>query len=133
MEIYLERMSGDVWTVEAPDGNAGEFVSLFAPYAGRIKKKIALGVVSHRTVQVESVAEVAAAVRAGVEVIGPELLAVTTDCGFGRQGVNRSVAAHKASALVQGTNVVRRELGFTEARVRAADPLLQIDRHPGPA
>ena len=31
----------------------------------RITKKIALGVISHRTVQVESVDEVAAAVRAG--------------------------------------------------------------------
>ena len=129
VETYLERMTGDVWTVEAPDGNVPEFVSLFKPYQGRIKKKIALGVISHRTVQVESVEEVAAAVRAGVEVIGPELLAVSTDCGFGRQGVNRAVAAHKASALVQGTNVVRRELGHPEAPVRAADPALQVDTH----
>jgi hypothetical protein len=27
-------------------------------------------------------------------------------------------------ALVQGTNIVRRELGLPEARVRAADPTL---------
>jgi 5-methyltetrahydropteroyltriglutamate--homocysteine methyltransferase len=65
-----------------------------------------------------------------VEAVGPELLVVTTACGFGRQGVPRAVAAHKASALVQGTNVVRRELGLPEARVRAADPALQIDVHP---
>src|SRR5579862_2304808 len=129
VEIYLERMAGDVWTVEAPDGDIPGLVALFAPHAGSLRKKIALGVVSHRTVQVESVAEVAAAVRAGVEAIGPEMLAVTTDCGFGRQGVNRAVAAHKASALVQGTNVVRRELGLPEAPVRAADPALQVDVH----
>jgi 5-methyltetrahydropteroyltriglutamate--homocysteine methyltransferase len=133
VEIYLERMAGDVWTVEAPYGDVPEFVSLFAPYAGRLNKKIALGVISHRSVQVESVAEVADAVRAGVEAIGPEMLAVSSDCGFGRQGVNRAVAAHKASALVQGTNVVRRELGHPPARVRAADPALQIDLHPGAA
>ena len=60
-------------------------------------------------------------------LIGPELLAVTTDCGFARQGVNRAVAAHEASALAQGTNVVRRELGHPPAPVRAADPALQID------
>jgi len=72
---------------------------------------------------------VAAAVRAGVEAIGPQMLVVTSDCGFGRQGVNRAVAAHKASALVQGMNVVRRELGYPEANVRAADPALQIDLH----
>jgi len=76
---------------------------------------------------------VADAVRAGVEAIGPEMLAVSTDCGFGRQGVPRAVAAYKAAALVQGTNVVRRELGHAEARVRAADPALQIDVHPSSA
>jgi 5-methyltetrahydropteroyltriglutamate--homocysteine methyltransferase len=129
VEIYLERMAGDVWTVEAPNGDVQELMSLFKPYKGRLKKKIALGVISHRTVQVESVDEVAAAVRAGVDAVGPEMLVVTSDCGFGRQGVNRSVAAHKTSALVQGTNVVRRELGYPEAVVRAADPALQIDVH----
>jgi 5-methyltetrahydropteroyltriglutamate--homocysteine methyltransferase len=131
LEIYLERMNGDVWTVEAPDDDVGRLMSLFEPYRAGLKKKIALGVVSHRTVQVESVAEVAAAVRAGVEAIGPEMLVVTTACGFGRQGVPRPVAAQKTSALVQGTNVVRRELGLPEARVRAADPALQVDVHPG--
>jgi 5-methyltetrahydropteroyltriglutamate--homocysteine methyltransferase len=64
-----------------------------------------------------------------VDAIGPEMLVVTTACGFGRQGVPRAVAANKTSALVQGTNVVRRELGLPEATVRAADPALQIDVH----
>jgi 5-methyltetrahydropteroyltriglutamate--homocysteine methyltransferase len=131
IEIYLERMHGDVWTVEAPGGDIAGLLELFRPYRGRLKKKIALGVISHRTVQVESVAEVAASVRAAAEVLGPEHLAVTSDCGFGRQGVPRPVALFKASALVQGTNVVRRELGLPESRVRSADPALQVDVHPG--
>jgi 5-methyltetrahydropteroyltriglutamate--homocysteine methyltransferase len=133
LEIYLERMAGDVWTVEAPDDDVPRLMAMLEPYRDGLKKKIALGVVSHRTVQVESVQEVAAAVRAGVDAIGPEMLVVTTACGFGRQGVPRPVAAHKASALVQGTNAVRRELGLPEVRVRAADPTLQIDVHPAAA
>jgi 5-methyltetrahydropteroyltriglutamate--homocysteine methyltransferase len=131
VEIYLERMAGDVWTVEAPDDDVPRLMTLFKPYRDSLKKKIALGVVSHRTVQVEAVEEVAAAVRAGVDAIGPEKLVVTTACGFGRQGVPRAVAAHKASALVHGTNLIKRELGYPEARVRAADPALQIDVHAG--
>jgi 5-methyltetrahydropteroyltriglutamate--homocysteine methyltransferase len=127
IEIYLERMHGDVWTVEAPGGDVAALVKLFEPYRGRLAKKIALGVISHRTVQVESVAEVAAAVRGAAAVIGPEHLAVTSDCGFGRQGVPRAVALYKTSALVQGTNVVRRELGLPERRVRSAEAALQVD------
>jgi len=46
-------MAGDVWTVEAPYGNVPEFVQLFKPHAANLKKKIALGVISHRTLQVE--------------------------------------------------------------------------------
>ena len=127
IEIYLERMHGDVWTVEAPGGDIPGLIKLFEPYRDKLSKKIALGVISHRTVQVESVAEVAASVRAAVEVIGPAHLAVTSDCGFGRQGVPRAVALFKASALVQGTNVVRAELGLPQAHVRSADPTLQVD------
>jgi 5-methyltetrahydropteroyltriglutamate--homocysteine methyltransferase len=130
IEIYLERMHGDVWTVEAPGGDIPALLELFEPYRGSLSKKIALGVISHRTVQVESVAEVAASVRAAAAVIGPENLAVTSDCGFGRQGVPRAVALFKASALVQGTNVVRGELGLPQARVRSADAALQVDVNP---
>ena len=46
------------------------------------------------------------------------------DCGFGREGLSRRIAFYKCVALVEGTNIVRRELGLPEARVRAADPKL---------
>ena len=49
---------------------------------------------------------------------------ITTDCGFGREGLSRRIAYYKCVALVEGTNIVRRELGLPEARVRAADPRL---------
>jgi 5-methyltetrahydropteroyltriglutamate--homocysteine methyltransferase len=38
--------------------------------------------------------------------------------------LSRRIAFYKCVALVEGTNIVRRELGLPEARVRAADPKL---------
>ena len=59
-----------------------------------------------------------------LEYIPPERLVITTDCGFGREGLSRRIAYYKCVSLVEGTNIVRRELGLPEARVRAADPTL---------
>jgi len=54
-------------------------------------------------------------------------LIVSSDCGFGRQGCNREIAFYKATAIAQGCNIVRRELGLPVSDVRAADPALQTD------
>jgi len=35
---------------------------------------------------------------------------------------SRSIASYKCVAPVEGTNIVRRELGFPEAHICAADP-----------
>ena len=37
---------------------------------------------------------------------------VSSDCGFGRQGCNHKIAFYEASALAQGTDIVRKELGL---------------------
>ena len=50
----------------------------------------------------------------------------TTDFGFGLEGLSRRIAYYKCVSLVEGTNIVRRELGLPEARVRAADPRLYV-------
>ncbi len=126
IETYLERVSGDVWTVEMKDRHFAD-LELFRPFRNRLRKKIAVGVVSHRTLQVESAQEVAEDIRYALNYIPPENLVLTSDCGFGRQGSNRLVAFYKAVAIVQGANIVRRELGLGETTVKAADPLLQID------
>ncbi len=42
IEIYLERLKGDVWTVEATENDLAE-IDLFKPYAGRLNKKVAVG------------------------------------------------------------------------------------------
>jgi 5-methyltetrahydropteroyltriglutamate--homocysteine methyltransferase len=88
---------------------------------------VAIGVVSHRQLQVESADEVAADVRRALEVIDADKLCLTSDCGFGRQGCNRNIAHYKAAAIARGRNVVLRELGVEERYVPAADPGLQYD------
>jgi 5-methyltetrahydropteroyltriglutamate--homocysteine methyltransferase len=126
IETYLERVAGDVWTVEMKDRSFAD-LELFHPYRNHLKKKIAVGIVSHRTLQVESPEEVATDIRYALNHIDPDRLVLSSDCGFGRQGSNRLVAFYKSAAIVQGANLVRRELGVDEEPVRAADPLLQVD------
>ena len=117
---YLERLDVDVLTFEGRE-NGGEDFARIGHEIGK-DKKVAIGVVSHRTLQVETADEVAGLIRNALEYIEPERLLITTDCGFGRQGMSRLHAFHKMVALVEGTNLVRRELGLEEARVAAADP-----------
>jgi methionine synthase II (cobalamin-independent) len=89
-------------------------------------KKIAIGVISHRTLQIETPEEVAADIRRALKLIAPERLIINTDCGFGRQGLGRKHAFFKMVALVRGTNIVRRELGLAEAPVLVADQRLAM-------
>ncbi len=70
--------------------------------------------------------------RTALQYIDAENLVLSSDCGFGRQGVPRPIALYKASALAQGANIVRGELGVETTSVRSADPALQIDV-PAPA
>jgi 5-methyltetrahydropteroyltriglutamate--homocysteine methyltransferase len=126
MEIYMDRLNADVWTVEMKDVEGRE-LELFRPYKDSMKKKIAVGVVSHRALQVETPAEVADITRRAIDNIGVENLILDSDCGFGRQGPNRLVALYKAASISQGANIVRRELGLEERYVPLADPALQPD------
>ena len=129
VDIYLNRLKGDVWTIESKD-NDHSLLSAFAPYKGNLPKKVAVGMISHRRLQVETPDEVAADVRKALESIDAEKLVLSSDCGFGRQGVPRPIALYKAAALAQGANIVRGELGAEQTHVRAADPGLQIDVPP---
>ena len=117
---YFDKLDVDVITFEAAD-NGGDEIASFAKGIGK-DKKIAIGVISHRTLQVERPEEVAALIRRALEVIPAERLIVSTDCGFGRQGMSRLHAFYKTVSLVRGTNIVRRELGLPEADILAADP-----------
>lgn len=109
VELFMERANVDVWTVESKDrGHAP--LSLFERYRGGFPdKKVAVGMVSHRSVQVESVDEVVGDVREALKYIPAENLILSTDCGFGRQGLNRLVAFHKAAALTQAAAIIKGE------------------------
>jgi 5-methyltetrahydropteroyltriglutamate--homocysteine methyltransferase len=115
-----------VWTVEMTDRSFRE-IELFGALKGKLPKKVCVGVVSHRTLQADPPEVVAGRVRHCLKHIAPEQLILSSDCGFGRQGCNREIAFFKATAIAQGANLVRRELGLPETHVPAADPRLQTD------
>jgi 5-methyltetrahydropteroyltriglutamate--homocysteine methyltransferase len=117
---FLDRLDVDAITFETADSDGADFADI-----GRIvskDKKVAIGVVSHRDLAVERPEQVADRIRRALKHIDAERLIVSTDCGFGRQGMSRLHALYKMIAIVRGTNIVRRELGLPETPIRAADP-----------
>lgn len=116
---YLNQLDVDVITFEtASDGGAA-----FAAIGQHISadKKVCIGVVNHRTLEVETPERVATLIRRAIKYIDPERLIVGTDCGFGRQGMSRLHAFYKMVSIVLGANLVRRELGIPESPCLAAD------------
>ena len=116
---HLNKLDVDVLTFECAttDGMDLEVI-------GKIitDKKIAVGVVDHRNLQVERPEQVAALIKKALRHIPAERLIVSSDCGFGREGMSRRIAFYKMVSIVRGANIVRRELGLPEAECRAADP-----------
>ena len=126
LEIYLDRVNCDVLTLEMKDRGLAE-LELLGAWKGKTRKKFAIGVVSHRTLNAETPAEVAGDIRKALQYVDVENLLVTSDCGFGRQGANRMVAFYKSAAAAQGANIVRREYGLPETYVPCAEPQLIQD------
>ena len=60
--------------------------------------------------------------------IPAERLVLSSDCGMGREGMSRRHAFYKMVALVQGTNIVRKELGLPVAESLGADPKYSLIR-----
>jgi 5-methyltetrahydropteroyltriglutamate--homocysteine methyltransferase len=117
---YLNRLEVDVLTFEGAENRGEEFAGISRGISADMK--ICIGVISHRTLQVERPEVVAALIRKALQHIPAERLLVSTDCGFGRQGMSRVHAFYKMVSLVRGTNIVRKELGLPEADILAADP-----------
>jgi 5-methyltetrahydropteroyltriglutamate--homocysteine methyltransferase len=126
MEMYMNEARGDVWTIETKDRDMRE-VDMLGSYMKSKGKKVCVGVVSHRRLQVEQPEEIAATIRRALKHIPAERLIISTDCGFGRQGCNREIAFFKSVSIAVGTNIVRRELGLPVTEVRAAEEGLQTD------
>ena len=118
---HLLELDCDVLTIECASSD-GQDLHLFKHV--KTDKKIGIGVVNHCNTVVEPAEHVAMLIRKALEYIPKEKLVISTDCGFGREGLSRRIAFYKCVALVEGTNIVRRELGLPEATVRAADPKL---------
>jgi len=116
---YLLATDADVLTLECAS-TGGRDLPLLGKY--RTDKKIAVGVVSHTSTAVEPPDVVANLIRKALEYVPPERLILSTDCGFGREGLARRIAFYKCVAITLGTNIVRRELRLPEAPVPAADP-----------
>ena len=125
---YLLDLDADVITFECASSN-GEYLPLFGQH--ETSKKIAIGVVSHTNTVVEPPEVVADLVRKALDYIPPERLILSTDCGFGREGLSRRIALYKCVSIVQGANIVRRELGLPEAPVPMADPRYAFGEVPG--
>ena len=116
---YLLATNADVLTLECASTNGRDL-----PLLGRHRtdKKIAIGVVNHSTAAVEPPEVVANLIRKALEYVPPERLILSTDCGFGREGLARRIAFYKSVAINLGANIVRRELKLPEVEIPAADP-----------
>jgi 5-methyltetrahydropteroyltriglutamate--homocysteine methyltransferase len=122
----LNQVDADVITFEMKSSNGLDLDAVCGQIAG---KKIAIGVIDHHTLQVESPEEVADLLRQALKLVPPDRLVVCTDCGMGREGMSRRHAFYKIVSLVRGTNIVRKELGLPEAECLAADPRYSLIRH----
>lgn len=116
---YLLQTNADVITLECAS-TSGRDLPLLGKF--RTDKKIAIGVVNHSTAAVEPPEFVAGLIRRALEYVPPERLVLSTDCGFGREGLARRIAFYKCVAINLGANLVRRELKLPEVEIPAADP-----------
>ena len=115
---YLDRLDVDVVTFETADNKGAELEAIASGIG--MDKKICIGGVTHRTLQVESPDQVASLLRRALEFIEPDRLLVSSDCGFGRQGMSRLHAFYKMVALGKGVSLVRKVLGLETTVAPAA-------------
>ena len=70
-------------------------------------KEVAVGVLDIRTSMIETPQQVADRIRKVIEIVPPERVYLTTDCGM--KPLARTVAKMKLRALVEGAQIVRDE------------------------
>jgi methionine synthase II (cobalamin-independent) len=81
-------------------------------------KEVGIGVVDIRTTMIETPEEIADRIRRIIDVVPPERVYLTTDCGM--RPLPRLVARMKLKALVEGAQIVREEVGSGTATSPAA-------------
>jgi 5-methyltetrahydropteroyltriglutamate--homocysteine methyltransferase len=106
--LFPAILQAKIHTVSMEFARRGEDdLQLFKEF--NVPFNVGIGVIDVKTNEVESASFVADRIRRALEVIPPERLVITPDCGLVRQ--NREVAFNKLSAMVEGTKMVRKELG----------------------
>jgi len=115
---FLNQVDADVITFESCSSG---HIDLAAIGERITDKKVAIGMIDHHSLQVEKPDEIAETIRTALKHIPAERLILCSDCGMGREGMSRRHARYKMVSLVQGTNIVRKELGLPEAECLAAD------------
>src|SRR5688500_11804698 len=121
----LNQVDADVLTFEMKSSNLLDLEDVGKAIT---EKKVAIGAIDHHTLQVESPGDVAEVIRAALKVIPAERLVLRSDCGMGREGMSRRHAFYKMVSLVQGTNIVKKELGLPETHSLGADPKFSLLR-----
>jgi methionine synthase II (cobalamin-independent) len=81
-------------------------------------KEVGIGVVDIRTTMIETPEEIADRIRRIIDIVPPERVYLTTDCGM--RPLPRLVARMKLKALVEGAQIVRDEVGSGAATSPAA-------------
>ncbi|MDA0999269.1 MAG: cobalamin-independent methionine synthase II family protein [bacterium] len=122
---YYNQIDADLITFESCSSGRAELDVI----GERIKgMKIGVGVIDHHGLQVERPEEVADHIREALKHIPAERLVVVSDCGMGREGMSRRHARYKIAALVQGTNIVRKEIGAPEAECLMTEPRYSLTK-----
>jgi 5-methyltetrahydropteroyltriglutamate--homocysteine methyltransferase len=119
----LNKVDADVITFESVSSHGMDLEAIGQHITDM---KIAIGVIDHHSLQVERPDEVAEHIPTAMKSIPAERLVVSSDCGMGREGMSRRHALYKMGALVQGTNLVRQEIGAPVAECLIADPRFSL-------
>lgn len=77
-----------------------------------VDREIGLGVVDVKAYEVETPEDVADRIRTALKYIPAEKIWINPDCGMGQSP--RWICVEKLKAMVAGTRIVRRELGFKD-------------------
>src|SRR3979490_842190 len=96
---HLLQLNCDVLTIECASSE-GKDLPLFKHV--KTDKKIGIGVVNHCNTVVEPAEHVAALIRKALAYIPKEQLVISTDCGFGREGLSRRIAFYKCGGPGRG-------------------------------
>jgi len=97
-EIHIECCRGDYFELDD-----------FEKWVSQEGKTFGIGVVQATRFQVETPEEVAAGIKKALERYPADKIVVSTDCGL--YNLPRDIASKKLHSLVQGTRMVREELG----------------------